>query len=1012
MKPSLPAGSALKPHPLAAALLASLVSLVPTNAGAADFIFSNGVFTPGVTAPQPLLVGDALLINAGGNKFFSAVSFTNLSGTVNWNADSLFMQSGALISNAGLWDARSDDALVNNGGATSSFNNSGIFRKSVGAGGTSIGGIAFVNSGTVDAQTGFIDFGGGNASFNAGSQFTGAGQTRITGNAAFNGAFNSANLRLQGGTFTGGAAQIGGSVSFSGGALAGTWTVAGGQTLLGADGGNKFMAGALLTNQGSLLWQTGNALFLQSAAGLDNQGLFEFQAGASLVNNGGALSTFTNSGTLRALAGQTGTIGSIAFVSNGGTMDAQGSLNFAGNNAAFNAGSQFTGAGVNRITGNAGFNGGFSSSNLRLENGTYSGSGAVITGTVALQGGVFTGGWELGAGQSLLGQNGGNKFLSAANLVNKGQWVWQSADSLFLQSGSLLDNQGSFVMSTGMSLVNNGGALSSFTNSGTLSVAAGQTGTVGTIAFVNNGGTLDVAGGGLLNFAGNNATFNSGTQFNGAGVNLVSGNARFVDDFQSQNLRLSSGVFSGGDGSPGAKVLVGGSVEFTGGFLTGGWELASGQMLAGKSGGNKFLSTAGLVNRGTLAWQTNDSLFLQSASLLDNRGLFDAQASMSLVNNGGGLSTFNNSGTLQVAAGQTVNVGSIAFVNDGGTLAVDNGGLLNFAGNNAAFNTGTQLTGTGVVAVTGNASFAGEISSSNLSLRNGSFSGTAARLSGAAEFSGGVLVGGWEIAAGAALTGVNGGNKFLSAVALTNHGTLTWLSGNSLFLQSSAQLMNEGLLDVQADMSFVFNGGAAVAIVNQGRLVKSAGAGTLTIGAGTGFSNPGSMEVQAGTIQLPANFNNSGVMMGTGAFTTNVLTNDGHLAPGSSAGSLTLNGALVQTAAGSFDVELASSTAFDLLLINGSASLGGSLALHCIAGCALANGDEFVILDATGNLTGSFASVSVDGFGNGFQYELFYDYNQDLVKLTVLQVGAVSELPSWALLLGGTVLLAWRRRAA
>ncbi|TDP73268.1 beta strand repeat-containing protein [Roseateles toxinivorans] len=1001
----LPLPQALHRSLLASALFAALAP----PAAALDFAFSAGFYNPGVTAPQPLLLGDALQINAGGNKFFSGVGFTNLSGTVNWNTtDSLFLQSGALISNAGLWDARSDNALVNNGGATSTFNNSGIFRKSVGVGSTSIGSIAFVNSGTIDAQTGVIDFGGGNVTFNAGTQFTGAGLTRITSNASFNGAFTSANLRLQGGTFTGGAAQIGGTVAFSGGALTGDWTVAGGQTLLGVGGGNKFLSGAALTQQGSLLWQTTDSLFLQSGSGLDNQSLVEFQASASLVNNGGATSSFTNSGTLRALAGQVGTVGSIAFVSNGGTMDALGTLNFAGNNATFNTGSQFTGAGVNRITGNASFNGAISSSNLRLENGTYTGGGAVISGSVAFLGGAITGGWELGTGQTLLGQDGNNKFLSSAALVNKGQWLWQSGNSLFLQSGSVLDNQGSFVISTGMSLVNNGGATSSFINSGTLSVASGQAGSVGTIAFVNNGGTLDVAG--TLAFNGNNARFNSGSQFVGSGVTVLNSNAIFVDDFQSQNLRLVNGTFSGGDGSTGSKALVGGMVEFTGGFLTGGWELASGQTIAGKAGGNKFLSTANLVNKGLLAWQTTDSLYMQSAALLDNRGLFDAQASVALVNNGGSTSVFNNSGTLQVAAGQTVNVGTIAFVNDGGQLTVASGGLLNFAGNNATFNTGTQMSGAGVVAVTGNASFAGEIAGSNLSLRSGSFTGAAARLSGAAEFGGGFLVGVWEIAPGATLTGASGGNKFLSTVTLTNKGTLAWATGDTLFLQSNGQLINEGLLDVQTDMSLVNNGGATSSIVNRGRLVKSGGAGAMTIGGGLAFSNPGVIEVQAGTIQLPTNFSNPGTMMGTGAFATNELTNTGHLAPGSSAGTLTLNGNYTQTGAGSFDVELASSLAFDRFMINGTASLDGTLALHCIAACALSNGDEFVILDAAGHLTGTFASVSVDGFGAGFQYDVFYDYNQDLVKLTVLQVGAVPEVPIWAMLLGGVGLLALRRR--
>ena len=91
--------------------VAVLLSLSP-RVFATDFVFSAGSYNPGVTAPEPLLAGDTLQINAGGNKFFSGVTFTNQSGLVNWNADSLFLQNGALIRNQSVWDARSDNALV------------------------------------------------------------------------------------------------------------------------------------------------------------------------------------------------------------------------------------------------------------------------------------------------------------------------------------------------------------------------------------------------------------------------------------------------------------------------------------------------------------------------------------------------------------------------------------------------------------------------------------------------------------------------------------------------------------------------------------------------------------------------------------------------------------------------------------------------------------------------------------------------------------------------------------
>jgi hypothetical protein len=799
---------------------------------AVDFIFATGVYTPGVTAPEPLLAGDILQINTGGNKFFSASTFTNQSGLVNWNADSLFMQNGAVIGNQSVWDAKSDNALVNNGGALSTFNNSGTFRKSGGLGTTSIGSIAFVNSGIIDAQTGTINFVGGNATFNAGSEFIGAGSTLVSNNASFNSAFTSSNLSLTGGTFSGGAAQINGNLNFSGGVLTGSWEVATGQSLSGRDGGNKFLSSAALTNNGTVQWQTGNSLFLQNA--------------------------------------------------------------------------------------------------------------------------------------------------------------------------SIFDNQGTFNMAVGMALVNNGGPLSSFVNSGTLSVAGAQAGTVGSIAFVNNGGNIDVGAGATLNFGGGNATFHSGTSFTGSGATLVTNNARFVDDFSSQNLRLVGGVFSGGDGSPASKVIVSGTVDFSGGVVSGNWELANGQSLNGVSGNNKFLSTAQFVNKGNLRWQSTDSLFLQNGAVIDNRSLYDMQTGAAIVNNGGPLSSFVNSGTLRVAAGQNSVIGSIAFVNNGGIVDVGAGGSLNFAGGNATFNAGTQFSGAGVNMVTNNATFNGSFSSSNLSLRNSIFSGSGALLNGSVEFSGGLMQGSWTVAGGATLKGVDGINKFLNAITLTNQGTIAWQTGNTLFFQNAAVFNNHGTLDLQTNSAMVFNGGPVGSFINTGLITKSGGAGTSTIGNNLGFDNQGVVDVRSGTIRLPTNFANNGTLTGTGIFETNLLTNSGHVAPGGSPGTLMLNGNFVQTATGFLDIELASNSLFDAFLVDGTAELDGTLALSCVLLCSLAPGDEFVILDSTGDLSGIFANVSVEGFGTGFQYSLIYDYSDDLVRLQVLDAsghGTVPEPQSLALVL-------------
>src|SRR4051812_4149670 len=137
----------------AAALGAMPALFIAHAASATTYTWSAGIFAPGVTAPNPMTSPNVLEINNGTTKSFNATSWINLS-TVHWNANLLSFQNGATIDNGGRWEALSDNPFVSGGGATSTFNNTGQFVKTSGAGTTTISGIAFVNSGTIEAQTG------------------------------------------------------------------------------------------------------------------------------------------------------------------------------------------------------------------------------------------------------------------------------------------------------------------------------------------------------------------------------------------------------------------------------------------------------------------------------------------------------------------------------------------------------------------------------------------------------------------------------------------------------------------------------------------------------------------------------------------------------------------------------------------------------------------------------------------------------------------------------------------
>lgn len=986
-----------------------LVAVLLALAGAAQaqtYGWTGGTFTAGLTAPGTLGATEVLNIGAGGFKYFDGgVSHFTNGGTVNWLADTLYLQNGAQVTNHGLWNAQGDLALVYNGGAGPAFLNVGTLRKSAGSGSTTVAaGVGFVNFGSVVAQIGSIDFQGG-STFNAGSAFSGAGLVRmVSGSNVFNGAFSASNLDLSGGSHVGSGAVLNGTVGFSGGSLTGTWAVAAGQTLEGRGGGFKFVdgAGTVLSNNGTVRWATADALYLQNGSQVVNKGLWDSSTDSLLAYNGGAATTFTNLGTLRKSGGSGATtINNGAGFVNHGVLDAQvGELLFNGG-STFNAGSVFTGAGRNRVVaGSNQFNGAFTAQNLELANGTHVGNGAVVGGNLAFSGGSLAGTWAVAAGQQVTAGSGAFKFIDGAGTVlsNQGTVAWNSGEAFYLQSGAKVLNQGLWQANADTALLYNGGAQPSFENtaSGTLLAAAGRLLTVGNV-LVNNGGTLQADAGAAIHYTGG-AQFNHGSVFSGAGANVAMGNNGFTGTQVSGNLELRSGTHTGNN------AVVNGQLAFSGGVLAGSWQVAAGHALTGVDGGFKIMDGAGTVldNHGTVAWNTANALYLQSGAVLNNAGLFVSGANTALLYNGGARPLFNNTGTLRASAGTTLTVGNV-LRNHGGTLDAAAGATITYTGG-AEFNAGTRFTGAGINAAAGNNGFNGAFTSANLELRNGIHSGNGAVLQGSARFAGGQLVGTWQVAAGAAMRIEDGAFKYLdgAGTVLDNRGTLAWNSANALYLQNGATLANAGTLDLRTDAGIFYNGGAATSLVNTGLVLKSGGAGTATIGDGTGFNNLGTVDVQSGTLALPGNFTNLGTLKGVGSYSVaGTLTNAGTLAPGASLGTLALVGNYAQTAGGSFAVDLQSLASHDLFNVSGTAALDGGLALSCHGACSFAVGDVVTILDSVGDLSGSFTSVTMSGFNTG-AFNVIYDSVADRVQLQVTQaVTAVPEPGTAALWLAG-----------
>ncbi len=91
--------------------------------------------------------------------FFTAGTLTNF-GDVLWSNAPIYIYNGAIFVNNGLWLAQSDNWIESYSSA-SAFINNGVFRKLGTTGYTSLYTISFTNFGTVDAESGIIQFEGG-----------------------------------------------------------------------------------------------------------------------------------------------------------------------------------------------------------------------------------------------------------------------------------------------------------------------------------------------------------------------------------------------------------------------------------------------------------------------------------------------------------------------------------------------------------------------------------------------------------------------------------------------------------------------------------------------------------------------------------------------------------------------------------------------------------------------------------------------------------------------------------
>jgi fibronectin-binding autotransporter adhesin len=346
-------------------------------------------------------------------------------------------------------------------------------------------------------------------------------------------------------------------------------------------------------------------------------------------------------------------------------------------------------------------------------------------------------------------------------------------------------------------------------------------------------------------------------------------------------------------------------------------------------------------------------------------GVIDAATISGATGTGTATLQFNTTGTTYftrdgTATGTGVNTtGNIALVSTAGTNVVT-GSFAHTGG--TTINGGTLQIGTGGTG----GSISGDITN-NATLRF--------NRSDALAFDGIISGTGSLTKQGAGTLTLSGANSYGGGTTISN-GTLQIGAGGTTGL-ITGNITNNSALVFDRSNDFAFGD-----VISGDGIVTKQGAGVLTLGGTNTYS--GHTTISAGTLSLGttgsltdsagiaiatgATFDVSGLaggftlgasqtLSGNGIILGNVTT-AGTLSPGNSTGELQFTGDLLLDSAAIIEMEIASLTDFDRVIVDSMLTYGGTLTLSFLGGFQPAIGDTFELFQGFSSHGGTFDDIA------------------------------------------------------